>query len=246
MSGRQTVLVHSPEHVEIALEPAGLGRRSAAMLLDIALIGAGCGLITTVCALLPASIAGAAAITSCFALFWAYWPVCELRWGGRTFGKQLLGLRVVDGRGLPLDARQSVIRTVARALDMAPLGGVGFFTALLDRRRRRLGDLLADTLVVEERGGRYLAFAAAGERRYNSLRTPRMRRLIARRLGAEDREFLLAVCLRANAMAEASRHDLFEASGAHFRAVLEIDDDRLTGEAVVRGLASVCHGRDAD
>jgi hypothetical protein len=47
-------------------------------------------------------------------------------------------------------------------------------------------------------------------------------------------------------MAEASRHDLFEASGAHFRAVLEIDDDRLTGEAVVRGLASVCHGRDAD
>ena len=119
-------------------------------------------------------------------------------------------------------------------------------TALLDRRRRRLGDLLADTLVVEERGGRYLAFAAAGERRFNSLRTPRMRRLIAHRLGAEDREFLLAVCLRANAMAEGARHDLFEASGAHFRAVLEIDDDRLTGEAVVRGLASVCHGRDTD
>jgi uncharacterized RDD family membrane protein YckC len=246
VSGRHTVLVHSPEHVEIALEPAGLGRRSTALLLDIALIGGGCGLIVTVFQLFPASIAGAAKITACFALFWAYWPLCELRWGGRTLGKQLLGLRVVDGRGLPLDGRQSVIRTVARALDMSPLGGVGLFTALLDRRRRRLGDLLADTLVVEERAGRYLAFAAAGERRYNSLRTPRMRRLIAHRLGAEDREFLLAICLRANAMAEAARHDLFEAAGAHFRAVLEIDDDRLTGEAVVRGLASVCHGRDAD
>ena len=246
MSGRHTVLVHSPEHVEIALEPAGLGRRSAAMLLDLALIGAGCGLIATVCALLPASIANGVAITACFALFWGYWPVCELRWGGRTLGKQLLGLRVVDGRGLPLDGRQSVIRTVARALDMSPLGGVGFFTALLDRRRRRLGDLLADTLVVEERGGRYLAFAAAEGRRYNSLRTPRMRRLIAHRLGAEDREFLLAVCLRAVGLGVAARHDLFEAAGTHYSAVLEIDDDRLTGEAVVRGLASVCHGRDVD
>jgi uncharacterized RDD family membrane protein YckC len=246
MSGRQPVLVHSPEHVEIALEPAGLGRRSTALLLDLALIGGGCGLLTAVSTLLPAGIANGAAITACFALFWLYWPVCELRWGGRTFGKQLLGLRVVDGRGLPLDGRQSLIRTVARALDMSPLGGVGFFTALLDRRRRRLGDLLADTLVVEERAGRYLAFATAGERRYNSLRTPRMRRLIAHRLGVEDREFLLAACLRASGMAEAARHDLFEAAGAHFRAVLEIDDDRLTGEAVVRGLASVCHGRDAD
>jgi hypothetical protein len=73
-----------------------------------------------------------------------------------------------------------------------------------------------------------------------------MRRLIAHRLGTEDREFLLAVCLRADGMAEAARHDLFEAAGTHYRAVLEIDDDRLTGEAVVRGLASVCHGRDAD
>jgi uncharacterized RDD family membrane protein YckC len=246
MSGRHTVLVHSPEHVEIALEPAGLGRRSAAMGLDLALIGAGCGMLATICAVLPASIAAAATITSCFVLFWGYWPVCELRWGGRTLGKQLLGLRVVDGRGLPLDGRQSAIRTVARALDMTPFGGVGFFTALLDRRRRRIGDLLADTLVVEERAGRYLAFAAAAGRRYNSLRTPRMRRLIAHRLGTEDREFLLAVCLRADGMAEAPRHDLFEAAGTHYRGVLEIDDDRLTGEAVVRGLASVCHGRDAD
>jgi len=246
VSGRHTVLVHSPEHVEIALEPAGLGRRSGAMLLDIVLISAGCATLAALSTLLPHSVAGAVSITSCFVLFWAYWPVCELRWGGRTFGKQLLGLRVVDGRGLPLDARQSVIRTVARALDMMPLGGVGFFTALLEPRRRRLGDLLADTLVVEERGSQYLAFAAAGERRYNSLRTPRMRRLIAHRLGAEEREFLLAVCLRADGMGEGARHDLFEAAGAHFRAVLEIDDERLTGEAVVRGLASVCHAREAD
>jgi len=246
MMDSRTVRVHSPEHVEITLRPAGLGRRGTAFMLDASLIAGLCATIAPLCLLIPGGFGQAAAITLCFTASWAYWPVFELLWGGRTPGKRALGLRVVDGRGLPLDLRQSLVRNVARALDVAPLGGVGLFTALLDGRRRRLGDLVADTLVVEERGGRPLEFASTQGRRYNSLRTPRMRRLVAHRLGVEDREFLLAVCLRADALAEDARHDLLEAAGRHYRTLLEIDDARLTGEAVVRGLASVCHTHDGD
>jgi len=243
MSLQRSATIHSPEHVEITLQPAGLGRRGAAALVDLALITGACGAVQTVGGILPAAIAAPLVITICLVIFWGYWIGFELLAGGRTPGKRICGLRVVDGRGLPLDAGQSLIRNVARAVDLLPLGGVGLISAMIDRRRRRLGDLLADTLVLEERSLPAVDFGSLSARRYNSLQTARMRKLVDHRLGTEDRELLLALCVRAGGLDEGARHALFESVGTHYRELLEIEDSRLTGEAVVRGLASLCHGR---
>lgn len=243
MSLQPSASIHSPEHVEITLKPAGLGRRGAAVLVDLALVGGACGAVRQVGGLLPEAVGTPVVITACLVIFWGYWIAFELLAGGRTPGKRVCGLRVVDGRGLPLDAGQSLIRNVARAVDMLPLGGVGLITAMSDRRRRRLGDLLADTLVLEERSLPAVDFGSISARRYNSLQTPRIRKLVDHRLGTEDRELLLALCVRAGALDEAARYALFESVGTHYRELLEIEDSRLTGEAVVRGLASLCHGR---
>ena len=234
-------IVHSPEHVAIALVPAGLGNRFAAFLIDLLIVGAVCALVAQVGRLLPRAFGDAFITTLCFAVFWAYPIWFEAFRAGQTPGKRALGLRVVDGRGLPIGLAQSFVRNIVRALDTVPLGGVGMICAVLDAQHRRLGDLAADTLVVAERQPEVPDLESAGARRHNSLRTARVKRLLDHRVGLEERELLLALCVRAPALEERARYDLFESVGEHYRKKLDLDDPHLSGEAVVRGLVAICY-----
>jgi uncharacterized RDD family membrane protein YckC len=68
---------------------------------------------------------------------------------GRTIGKLVTGIRVVDARTGRTPGMLSVlVRTLLRVID--GIGGylLGFIVVLLNDRRRRLGDMAADTLVV--------------------------------------------------------------------------------------------------
>lgn len=70
---------------------------------------------------------------------------------GRTPGKRALGIRVVRTDGSPCTVRAATVRTLACPLDFLPVGYLAGFAAMaLTARRRRLGDLLAGTLVIEE------------------------------------------------------------------------------------------------
>jgi len=238
---RRLLTIHSPEHVPIGLVPAGLGSRYTAFLFDLLLIGAACAIVGRLGAIFP-GVGRALVITLCFFIFWSYPVLFEVLAGGRTPGKRLLRLRVVDGRGLPIRVEQSLVRNVVRVLDMIPLGGLGIASALLDTHHRRLGDLAADTLVVDEKPRQAPDMEATGGRRHNSLRTPRIRRFVEHRLGLEERELLLALCVRAPELEERARYDLFESLGQHYRGLFGIDDAHLSGEAVVRGLVALCYG----
>jgi uncharacterized RDD family membrane protein YckC len=234
-------LVLTPEHVELRLVPAGLASRFLALVTDSGIVlGATVG-IERLLALLPFGIGRAVAITLGFALTWAYHLWFEVRQQGRTPGKRMLGLRVVDGRGLPITWQQSLARNAVRALDFLPaFYGLGGAVCLLDRERRRLGDLLADTIVVREARALPVSATALGRpRRFNSLRTRRVLRLIRHRIGLEEREFLLALCLRADSLEEQARYDLMEEVAAHYRDKLGIDDPHLSGENLVRDLTAI-------
>jgi uncharacterized RDD family membrane protein YckC len=68
---------------------------------------------------------------------------------GRTVGKFLTGIRVIDARtGRTPGMLTVLVRTVLRVID--GLGGylLGFIVVILNDRRRRLGDMAADTLVI--------------------------------------------------------------------------------------------------
>jgi hypothetical protein len=158
----------------------------------------------------------------------------------------MLGLQVVDGRGLPITLQQSFVRNVVRVLDFAPaFYGAGAVACLLDRHHRRFGDIVADTMVIENRrrGGDPRMLAPA--RRFNSLRTPRILRMIRQRVTLEEREFLLALCLRADGLEEKARFDLMESAGAWYRKRLDIDDPHLSGENLVRDLTSILFEKNA-
>ena len=244
---RRERVVLTPEHVELRLVPAGLASRFLALLVDAGVILAFTAMLAAALARLPWGIGQALAITLSFVLTWAYHLWFEVRQQGRTWGKRLLGLRVVDGHGLPLTWQQSLARNAVRALDFLPVFyGVGGAACLLDRERRRLGDLLADTVVVQEARARPLSPAALGwPRQFNSLRTRRVLRLIRHRIGLGEREFLLALCLRADALEESARYDLMEEVGAAYRAKLGIDDPHLSGENLVRDLTAILFSDEA-
>ena len=235
------VTITTPEHVPIRLEPAGAGSRFLATMVDTLIVnGIGALLMILLVALLPTGIALALGVTINFVLTWGWHVYFEVRQQGRTIGKRALRLRVIDARGLPVSLYQSLVRNITRALDFAPaFYGIGGIATMVSRSRRRLGDIVADTLVV--RDAQPLAYRGqlSAERRHNTLRTPRVLRLARHRISLEEREFLLTLCLRADRMSPEARYDLMEDVANVYREKLDLEADSISGENFVRDLTAV-------
>jgi uncharacterized RDD family membrane protein YckC len=234
------VTIITPEHVHIRLEPAGAGSRFLAVLIDFAITTGAATLLGTIAMItLPRGIGMAVMVTGQFVLTWGWHLYFETRKQGRTPGKRILRIRVVDARGLPISIYQSLVRNIARVIDFAPaFYGFGAL-AMLITGGRRLGDIVADTLVV--RDARALTYRAqlAADRRHNSLRTPRVLRLIRHRVSLEEREFLLTLCLRADRMTAAARYDIMEEVAGVYRQKLDLEEEQMSGENLVRDLTAV-------
>ncbi|HYH08737.1 MAG TPA: RDD family protein [Thermoanaerobaculia bacterium] len=236
--------ITTPEHVPIRLEPAGAGSRFLAVLIDaIIIMAAATTIYGMLSAVLPNGIARAISVTLNFFGTFVWHLYFETRKQGRTPGKRALGIRVVDARGLPVSLYQSLVRNITRTLDFAPMFyGFAAIVTLFSKSRRRLGDIVADTLVV--RDAQPLAYRAqlTSERRHNSLRTPRVLRLAKHRISLEEREFLLTLCLRAERMTPEARYDLFEEVAAMYRKKLDVETEHMSGENFVRDLTAVLFG----
>lgn len=158
------VRIETPEQIDLALEPAGLGSRFVARVVDTLLWAAVVLLLALVAVFilanlerLPAGswaqgILGAVLVALLYGLMLAYDIVFELRWNGQTPGKRLAGIRVQRDGGGPIDFRSSCIRNLLRPVDMVPVFYLlGALVIFLNRRRQRLGDLAAGTMVIRER-----------------------------------------------------------------------------------------------
>jgi uncharacterized RDD family membrane protein YckC len=146
--------VAEPEIAE-AVAPAGLARRAAAFVLD-GLILAGLWIpVLIVIGLVGepppperAEQAGRLARLLLGASAWAYEGLC-LQWLGRTPGKALVGLRVVDRTGGPLRAWQCWLRPAVRlACHAVPYAALAdYLPAAIHRGRATLHDAAARTRV---------------------------------------------------------------------------------------------------
>ena len=235
--------ITTPEHVPIRLEPAGAASRFLAIMIDsLITLGAATAISVVVSTFSPA-VGGAAFITASFVLTYGWHVWFETR-DGRTPGKRALRLRVIDARGLPVSLYQSLVRNVVRAVDFLPLFyGVGATVLLVSPLRRRFGDIVADTLVIREAQPLAMRGQFAAPRRHNSLRTPRVLRLVRHRISLEEREFLLTLCMRAEKLAPGSRYDLMESVAAAYREKLGIEAEQMSGENFVRDLTAVLFTR---
>ena len=81
-----------------------------------------------------------------------YPVLSELLLRGRSVGRLVMGTRVVRDDGGPAHLRQSLIRAVMAMLEIWSTAGTFALTSsVIDRRSRRVGDLLAGTMVIQER-----------------------------------------------------------------------------------------------
>src|SRR6266581_836632 len=161
---RQHHGVETPEHVDVRFELAGVGSRVAAGLLDLLLLLLGLLLLwlggTTIASDItpPHGTARgwvtAVLILLTFSLVWGYFTLFEALNGGRTPGKQLLGIRVVMDTGRSLTTQAAVVRNLVRFIDCY-FPALPFAPALLaialHPSNKRLGDMAAGTIVVRDR-----------------------------------------------------------------------------------------------
>jgi hypothetical protein len=86
-----------------------------------------------------------------FLVFWFYPVLFEVLDHGRTPGKRALGLRVIAANGAPVGWLAAFTRNLMRTVDMLPFGyATGLLASLADPWGRRLGDMVAGTLVVHD------------------------------------------------------------------------------------------------
>lgn len=120
-------------------------RRIVAVIIDILLIGivssALGGLLGTS---RVATLGGVLALVISF----GYYIYLEGNYG-QTIGKMALGIVVVTEDGEAIDYREAAIRTILRIVDALPVFYlIGIIVIFLTDRKQRLGDLVADTVVV--------------------------------------------------------------------------------------------------
>lgn len=154
----------TPERVTVELALAGIGHRVLAWSVDALiqfLAWIAVAFVVTNFLTRPiweefdalATLGQVLSTLGVFALNWGYHVVFEIVWDGRSPGKRVAGIRVVRPDGSPEGALEALIRNLARAVDMLPFGYiVGLVTMAITPTQRRLGDLLAGTILVKERG----------------------------------------------------------------------------------------------
>ncbi|MDR2926368.1 MAG: RDD family protein [Azoarcus sp.] len=84
-----------------------------------------------------------------FLLEWFYPVLFEVWKRGATPGKKILNLAVLQDDGVPVGWSASVVRNLLRAVDILPfLYAFGLCSMFLNRDFKRLGDIVAKTVVV--------------------------------------------------------------------------------------------------
>ena len=150
----QRLEVETPEQVVLDYELAGFGTRLLAGLADLGVIGAvTIGLMVIGSLLAGRTPAGGVVLSILiFALYWGYFALFEGMYRGQTPGKKWMGIRVVRDTGHPIGMSEAVLRNLLRAADALPppfLLGLGLIA--FHPRAKRLGDLIAGTVVVRDR-----------------------------------------------------------------------------------------------
>jgi uncharacterized RDD family membrane protein YckC len=231
--------IDTPENVRFHYTIAGPGTRLAAWLLDMVLVSIALlvlALVLGVIAALVGDLATALLTISAFVLVSGYWILLEAFAGGRTIGKRALGLRVVAERGLRLTFGQVVLRNLIRFVDMLPgPAGVAALFMLFGKEHRRLGDLVAGTLVIRERRvpppERIRGLAGERRGRGPALKFPGD---LVRKVPPQERDLLLDLCMRRDALDDGVRHRLFTEVASHYRPLLALDqDDGISDEKLI-------------
>jgi len=156
----EKLTIETPEQIALEFPLAGLGSRGLALLIDTTI-----QLLSALAVVVMVSLTApdlfrywqdagkwmvAAGIFLLFCLYWGYFALFEAFWNGQTPGKRQAKIRVISASGRPITVFESIARNFLRVVDSQLLYLVGCISCALDSRNRRLGDMVAGTVVVHE------------------------------------------------------------------------------------------------
>jgi uncharacterized RDD family membrane protein YckC len=151
------LLLKSATGVNLALNIAGPGSRSYAFIIDwhIRLLIAGAWLLAAGFLLglnlnprTPGALLG---LVPAAIIYFLYHPILEVAMRGRTPGKRMAGLVLVNRHGVTPSTSALLIRNMFRLIDCLPaFYALGLSVCILTENRVRIGDLAAGTLLVIE------------------------------------------------------------------------------------------------
>lgn len=162
-----------PEGVPVSFEVASMGARFGAQFLDLMITYLGLFLLLMGVVwlnLLPYTALGAMFALLIFFVRVPYYILSELVWNGRTLGKRIVKIRVISANGRRLTPHQITARNLLKEVEVFTpatmlfttgadwisvlllLAWIGFVIAvpLFNRKRQRVGDMIAGTIVVEQ------------------------------------------------------------------------------------------------
>ncbi len=145
------------EAVILDLRHARLPSRALAVLIDVILqVAVLLGLVLLAGRLLrdsDSALTAAVQLVLVVAVLVGYPVLAETVFSGRTLGKAALGLRVVRDDGGPIRFRQALVRgLLGFFVDLWLTSGIGaIVSATISTRGKRLGDVLAGTVVIRDR-----------------------------------------------------------------------------------------------
>jgi len=242
--------IRTPEGIEFSLPLAGPFSRMLALAVDLAVIAAAGRLLEQLAAplvVLGVDFAGAITIVAYYAMSLIYAALAEWLWRGQTIGKRLFGLRVVDASGLRLEPAQVIVRNLMRFVDLLPAAYlVGGIACVLSRRRQRLGDMAAGTVVIRTaRPGRPDLSQVLGGK-YNTLAESRhLAARLRQKTSPEAARIALETLLRRDRLSADARAEVFRELAEYFREVATYPPEmteQLPNEAYVRDAVEILYG----
>ncbi|WP_082533707.1 RDD family protein [Marmoricola sp. Leaf446] len=147
-------LLVTGEAVALDLPAASLGVRVLSGLVDLVAQGVllVLGLVLVAIAAPDEALAAAGSVVVTAATLVLGPAVVETLTSGRSLGKLVLGLRTVRDDAGPPSFHHCVVRHLLSVVEIWVMAGVpALVSALLSRRGKRLGDLVAGTYVVRDR-----------------------------------------------------------------------------------------------
>ncbi len=217
------VTIKTPEGVTFNIKLASIPRRMFAFMIDLLLISAVMGamskFINSFFSLIFSDIVAAAInVLISFCVIQLYWIITEYKWGGRTVGKKLFNIKVIDSEALPLTFAQVLLRNLLRVIDLMPLGyATGLITAFFTKKTTRLGDIAASTLVVENKLNAQPELQYFSPSKYNFLReNPLLMAKIRDQITKEEQQLLLNLQGRKNKLLTEEKIKVFQLAKDYF------------------------------
>lgn len=156
------IAVLTPEKTVVTYRLAGVGTRIMAAIIDFIAIVVGCiaiiylvvtlgGFAAFIAAFIATAGYAAAIVLITFFPF-LYLIFSEALGNGQTLGKRVLGIRVRMADGTPITPIAAATRNLLIIADMLPPPALSAIVCMfINPKLQRIGDLVANTIVVNER-----------------------------------------------------------------------------------------------